>query len=112
MDGGYVENSGLATIVDSAPVWLQEVQRRNAAALRTGAAQVDVIVPVVMYFDNDTGGDLVATRRGRPPRSSSPPRRTARQGCAGRHARPAAERGLGDRHDQPLRRVHRRPAEP
>ena len=60
VDGGYVENSGLATIVDLAPVWLQEVQRRNAAALRTRAAQVDVIVPVVMYFDNGTGADLVA----------------------------------------------------
>jgi hypothetical protein len=60
VDGGYVENSGLATIVDLAPVWLQEVQRRNASALRTRAAQVDVIVPVVMYFDNGTGADLVA----------------------------------------------------
>jgi hypothetical protein len=60
VDGGYVENSGLATIVDLAPVWLQEVQRRNAAALRSRAALVDVIVPVVMYFDNGTGGDLVA----------------------------------------------------
>lgn len=59
VDGGYVENSGLATIVDLAPSWLQEVQRRNTTALRTRAAVVDVIVPVVMYFDNGTGGDLV-----------------------------------------------------
>jgi hypothetical protein len=61
VDGGYVENSGLATIIDLAPVWLQEVQRRNATALRNRAAQIDVIVPVVMYFDNGTGGDLVAS---------------------------------------------------
>jgi hypothetical protein len=61
VDGGYVENSGLGTIVDLAPVWLQAVQRRNAAALRSGGAPVDVIVPVVMYFDNGTGGDLVAS---------------------------------------------------
>jgi len=60
VDGGYVENSGLATIVDLAPLWLREVQRRNSLALASRAAQVDVIVPVVMYFDNGTGGDLVA----------------------------------------------------
>ncbi len=66
VDGGYVENSGLATIVDLAPSWLREVQRRNSAAL-AGAASgpggsgspVDIIVPVVVYFDNGTGGDLV-----------------------------------------------------
>jgi len=60
VDGGYVENSGLATLIDLAPAWLQDVQRRNANALRNGGTQVDVIVPVVMYFDNGTGGDLVA----------------------------------------------------
>ncbi|MDQ2796571.1 MAG: hypothetical protein M3Y06_05325 [Actinomycetota bacterium] len=59
VDGGYVENSGLATIVDLAPSWLQEVQKRNTAALRSKAAVVDLVVPVVMYFDNGTGGDLV-----------------------------------------------------
>ncbi|MEP6632058.1 MAG: hypothetical protein ABJA89_16435 [Lapillicoccus sp.] len=68
VDGGYVENSGLATIVDLAPSWLTEVQRRNAAALAASAGPggvsgsafpVDLIVPVVIYFDNGTGGDLV-----------------------------------------------------
>ena len=71
VDGGYVENSGLATIVDLAPSWLGEVQRKNAAALAastgpqgsTGSSgsafPVDLVVPVVMYFDNGTGGDLV-----------------------------------------------------
>ncbi len=63
VDGGYVENSGLATIVDLAPSWLREVQRLNSAALAggTGASgsPVDLIVPVVVYFDNGTGGDLV-----------------------------------------------------
>ncbi|MDQ6716112.1 MAG: hypothetical protein M3Z83_08385, partial [Actinomycetota bacterium] len=59
VDGGYVENSGLATIVDLAPSWLEEVQRRNTAALRSRAAIIDIVVPVVMYFDNGTGGDLV-----------------------------------------------------
>ena len=66
-----MENSGLATIVDLAPSWLGEVQRKNAASLAaaTGplgssgsAFPVDLVVPVVMYFDNGTGGDL----RGRP----------------------------------------------
>ena len=67
VDGGYVENSGLATIVDLAPSWLREVQRLNSAALSGATAAsasgttspIDLIVPVVMYFDNGTGGDLV-----------------------------------------------------
>ncbi len=68
VDGGYVENSGLGTVVDLAPSWLSEVQRLNSAALAGAggsgasggsAAPVDLIVPVVMYFDNGTGGDLV-----------------------------------------------------
>ena len=58
VDGGYVENSGLGTIVDLAPQWLSQVQRRNGEALRLGGPTVDLIVPVVMYFDNGTGGDL------------------------------------------------------
>jgi hypothetical protein len=58
VDGGYVENSGLGTIVDLAPQWLSEVQRRNGDALRLGGPTVELIVPVVMYFDNGTGGDL------------------------------------------------------
>jgi hypothetical protein len=60
VDGGYVENSGLGTIVDLAPQWQSEVQRRNGEALRLGGPTVDLIVPVVMYFDNGTGGDLAA----------------------------------------------------
>jgi hypothetical protein len=63
VDGGYVENSGLATVVDLAPSWLREVQRLNSAAVAGagggGSAPVDLIVPVVVYFDNGTGGDLV-----------------------------------------------------
>ena len=58
VDGGYVENSGLGTIVDLAPQWQSELQRRNGDALRLGGATVDLVVPVVVYFDNGTGGDL------------------------------------------------------
>jgi hypothetical protein len=61
VDGGYVENSGLGTIVDLAPQWLSEVQQRNGQALQRGGPAVDLIVPVVMYFDNGTGGDLAVT---------------------------------------------------
>jgi hypothetical protein len=60
VDGGYVENSGLGTIVDLAPQWQSAVQRRNGEALRQGGTTIDLIVPVVMYFDNGTGGDLAA----------------------------------------------------
>ena len=61
VDGGYVENSGLGTIVDLAPQWLSAVQQRNGQALQQGGPAVDLIVPVVMYFDNGTGGDLAVT---------------------------------------------------
>ncbi|MDQ6715998.1 MAG: hypothetical protein M3Z83_07805, partial [Actinomycetota bacterium] len=59
VDGGYVENTGLATILDLAPTWLSEVQRRNAVALAGVAPVKEILVPVVVYLDNGTGGDLV-----------------------------------------------------
>lgn len=65
VDGGYVENTGLGTVVDLAPQWLKEVQRHNDEALATWAAGgiPEVIVPVVVYLDNGTGTDLVADQQ-------------------------------------------------
>jgi len=59
VDGGYVENSGLATVIDLAQSWLPDVQRLNSVVLNTKDPIKDVIVPVVVYLDNGTGGDLV-----------------------------------------------------
>jgi hypothetical protein len=63
VDGGYVENSGIATITDLAPSWSQLVRDHNDASL-AGTGTVDLIVPMVVYFDNDTNGDLAAPTPG------------------------------------------------
>lgn len=76
VDGGYVENSGIKTIVDLAPQWLALVQAHNAAALRS--AQPDLIVPVVIYLDNGTGTDLRAEPPPKTPELLVPQRTTGR----------------------------------
>ena len=76
VDGGYVENSGIKTIVDLAPEWLALVQAHNATALQS--AQPDLIVPVVIYLDNGTGTDLRAEPPQKTPSCSCP---SARQGA-------------------------------
>jgi hypothetical protein len=57
VDGGYVENSGLGTIVDLADQWLPLVRQHNTEQLRT-ATSPTLFVPVVLYMDNGTGSDL------------------------------------------------------
>ena len=71
------------------------------------------IVPVVMYFDNDTGGDLVATPPG-PTAEILVPSTTDGRAKGALVDTPALLRNAAcvDRHDQPLRRVHGAPAEP
>ncbi len=66
VDGGYAENTGLGTLADLAPQWMQAVRRHNddvltaaAAAVTAGAAASgDLVVPVVIYLDNGSGSDL------------------------------------------------------
>ena len=64
VDGGYLENTGLGTLVDTADVWLPAVQRWNAAhaGAADGTSRV-VIAPVVVYLDNATGNDQHAPQR-------------------------------------------------
>jgi hypothetical protein len=57
VDGGYVENSGLGTVVDLADQWLPLVRQHNTEQLRT-ASSPTLFVPVVLYMDNGTGSDL------------------------------------------------------
>ncbi len=59
VDGGYVENTGLGTIVDLADQWLPLVRSHNTVQLRTSDAP-ELVVPIVVYLDNGTGSDLRA----------------------------------------------------
>ncbi len=80
VDGGYAENTGIGTQLDLAEHWLPALREHNQRALelaRLGAAPPSptpdvaeltdrtVVVPVLVYFDNGTGSDLLR----RPPRS-------------------------------------------
>ena len=51
VDGGYIENSGLATITDLAPQWLPLVRDHNILAADPASGQ-PLIVPFVVYFAN------------------------------------------------------------
>jgi hypothetical protein len=63
VDGGYTENTGLGTIVDLSTQWLPLVQAHNGMALSSPARVRDIVVPVIVYFDNGTGSDLIAPSR-------------------------------------------------
>lgn len=58
VDGGYVENSGLGTIIDLAPEWLDRVRTHNAATAQRGSGTL--IAPLVVYLDNGLGADILA----------------------------------------------------
>jgi hypothetical protein len=62
LDGGYLENSGLGTIVDLSSQWLTLVRAQNAAAVAAGGDRV-LVVPTIVYLDNDTGNDRSASKR-------------------------------------------------
>lgn len=58
IDGGYLENTGIGTIVDLAPQWLPALRAHNdAVAARMSG---ELLVPVLVYLDNGTGSDLAA----------------------------------------------------
>lgn len=63
VDGGYTENTGLGTIVDLSSQWLPLVQRHNDTELSSPAKIREIVVPVIVYFDNGTGSDLIAPSR-------------------------------------------------
>ncbi len=80
VDGGYVENSGLGTLVDLAPGWLVEVQRHNVEALASPSPSL--VVPVVVYLDNGTGTDLRVDPPQRTPELLVPLRTSSRAASA------------------------------
>ena len=51
VDGGYIENSGLATITDLSDDWLSLVRNHNAAALTAGSTE-PLVVPIVVFLTN------------------------------------------------------------
>lgn len=57
VDGGYVENTGIGTVVDLSERWLPLVRAHNTAEL-LGAGRPTLVVPVVVYLDNGTGSDF------------------------------------------------------
>lgn len=76
VDGGYGDNTGVGTLVDLAPRIMQRVRQHNTCMLAavaerarpatgcaTDPALDTVVVPVLVYFDNGSGSDLV-TRPG------------------------------------------------
>ncbi len=52
VDGGYIENTGLATVTDLADVWLPLVRRQNEIALADPTAAEPLVVPIVVYLTN------------------------------------------------------------
>jgi hypothetical protein len=73
VDGGYAENTGIGTLLDVMPRLLGEVRRHNGCVLaadpRAGACSGEpatdtLVVPLLVYFDNGTGSDLVSRPNG------------------------------------------------
>jgi hypothetical protein len=73
VDGGYAENTGIGTLLDLMPRVLEDVRHHNGCVLsadpRGGACRGEpaadtLVVPLLVYFDNGTGSDLVSRPRG------------------------------------------------
>jgi hypothetical protein len=52
VDGGYIENSGIATITDLSDDWLSLVRDHNAAALAASGSKEPLVVPIVVFLAN------------------------------------------------------------
>jgi hypothetical protein len=63
IDGGYAEGSGIGTLADLAPGLLQVVRDHNA----TKAADEPLVVPVVLYLEDETRKDIVRQPQGLSP---------------------------------------------
>ncbi|WP_432560083.1 hypothetical protein [Granulicoccus sp. GXG6511] len=60
VDGGYVENTGLGTILDLWPAVSSLVEQHNETAAGSGQ---DLVVPMVVYLTNSPGADLAPPGR-------------------------------------------------
>lgn len=58
VDGGYIENSGLATLTDLSDDWLSEVRDHNAGVLAAGDPSAPLVVPIVVFLTNGDRGVL------------------------------------------------------
>lgn len=56
IDGGYAESSGIGTLADIAPALQQVVRRHNAGVGAAGP----VVVPVVLYLEDETRKDIAS----------------------------------------------------
>lgn len=86
VDGGYLENTGVGTIVDLAPEWMPRLRAHNDCVLAaldtrgpqpapgtpqapesaaTGCLDRTLVVPILVYLDNGTGSDLAAPQPAR-----------------------------------------------
>ena len=52
MDGGYIENSGLATVTDLSDDWLSLVRDHNAEVLAVPSSTEPLVVPIVVFLTN------------------------------------------------------------
>jgi hypothetical protein len=52
VDGGYIENSGLATITDLSDDWLSLVRDHNTDVLDTEGSTEPLVVPIVVFLTN------------------------------------------------------------
>lgn len=63
VDGGYAEESGLGSIADLSPALAAIVRDNNAGALsqlrRGGTSTVPLVVPLVVYLDDEPGEDIL-----------------------------------------------------
>ena len=76
IDGGYLENTGLGTINDLSDEWLPQVRAWNDAQ---GAEAVPrIVVPLVLYLDNDSGNDRRAPQQSTTNEALVPPLGKAR----------------------------------
>ncbi|HEY5785322.1 MAG TPA: hypothetical protein VIT65_11140 [Microlunatus sp.] len=72
VDGGYLENTGLGTLGDLAPTWLSAVRLWNTQQLTASTSQPRddpkprprmILVPMIVYLDNDSGNDRAGPRQ-------------------------------------------------
>ena len=56
VDGGYADNTGLSTLADLAPEVAEKILQANTAA--DGSIKKPFILPILMYLQNSTGGDI------------------------------------------------------
>ena len=52
VDGGYIENSGLATITDLSEQWLALVRESNRRAFAARGPKPALVVPIIVYLTN------------------------------------------------------------